>query len=67
MKGIKSIIKKSYRDLKYRLGRVPTLMDFYKNGEVDPLLILEHYKTYYYFCRVVDREQCTESLTEKKS
>ena len=66
MKGIKSIIKKSYRDLKYRLGRVPTLMDFYKNGEVDPLLILEHYKTYYYFLQSVDREQCTESLTEKE-
>ena len=66
MKGIKSIIKKSYRDLKYRLGRVPTLMDFYKNGEVDPLFILEHYKTYYYFLQSVDREQCTESLTEKE-
>ena len=66
MKGIKSIIKKSYRDLKYRLGRVPLLMDFYENAEVDPLLILEHYKTYYHFLQSVDREQCTEPLTEKE-
>lgn len=66
MKGIKSIIKKSYRDLKYRLGRVPLLMDFYENAEVDPLLILEHYKTYYHFLQSVDRGQCTEPLTEKE-
>ena len=66
MKGMKTIIKKSYRDLKYRLGRVPMLMDFYKNGEVDPLLILEHYKTYYHFLKSVEREQCTEFFTEKE-
>lgn len=27
MKGIKAIIKKSYRDLKYRLGKIPMLMN----------------------------------------
>ena len=30
------------------------------------MLILEHYKTYYYFLQSVDREQCTETLTEKE-
>lgn len=66
MKGIKAIIKKSYRELKYRLGRVPYLIDFYENGEVDPLVILDNYKTYYHFLQSVDREQCTYSLTEKE-
>ena len=46
IKGIKAIIKKSYRDLKYRLGRIPMLLDFYENGEIDPLLILDNYRTY---------------------
>lgn len=66
LKGIKAIIKKSYRDLKYRLGRAPLLIDFYKNGEVDPLVILDHYKTYHHFLQSVDREQCTEMLTENE-
>lgn len=52
--------------MKYRLGRVPLLIDFYKNGEVDPLVILDHYKTYYHFLQSVDREQCTEMLTENE-
>lgn len=66
IKGIKTIIKKSYRDLKYRLGRVPLLIDFYNNGEVDPLLILENYKTYYHFLQGVDKNECQQMLTEKE-
>ena len=66
IKGIKTIIKKSYRDLKYRLGRVPLLIDFYENGEVDPLLILDNYKTYYHFIQNVDKDQCKEVLTDKE-
>lgn len=66
IKGIKTIIKKSYRDLKYRLGRVPLLIDFYENGEIDPLVILDNYKTYYHFLQNVDRDVCKEVLTEKE-
>lgn len=46
IKGMKSIIKSSYRNLKNRLGRIPYLVDFYENGEVDPLVIIREYKTY---------------------
>lgn len=46
IKGMKSIIKESYKNLKYRLGRVPYLIDFYENGEVDPTVIVREYKTY---------------------
>lgn len=66
IKGIKAIIKKSYRDLKYRLGRVPLLIDFYRSGEVDPLLILDNYKTYYQFLHSVDRNECQSILSEKE-
>lgn len=66
IKGIKSIIKKSYQDLKYRLGRVPKLIDFYENGEVDPILILDNYKTYYQFLLTIDPEQCRDSLSEQE-
>lgn len=66
MKGIKSIIKKGYRDLKYRLGRVPLLIDFYKNGEIDPIIILEQYKTYYFFMQNVEMNHFSEILSEQE-
>lgn len=66
IKGIKTIIKNSYRDLKYRLGRVPLLIDFYRNGEVDPFLILENYKSYYHFLQSVDKKEFQQGLTEKE-
>lgn len=40
MKGIKSIIRKSYMDLKDRLGKISYLQDFYESGEIDPLVII---------------------------
>ena len=49
IKGMKSIIRESYITLKNRLGRVPYLLDFYENGEVDPLVIIKEYKTYQAF------------------
>ena len=54
MKGIKGIIRESYNSLKDKLGRRPYLMDFYSNNEVDPLLIIKEYKSYYNFLRKVD-------------
>lgn len=66
IKGIKTIIKKSYRDLKYRLGKIPFLIDFYENGEIDPLVILDNYKTYYHFLQSVDKDVCKEILSERE-
>lgn len=66
-KGIKVIIKNSYRDLKYRLGRVPLLIDFYRNGEVDPFLILDNYTSYYHFLQRVDKKECKQELTEREA
>lgn len=54
MKGIKEVIRQSYQNLKNRLGRIPYLVDFYKEGEVDPLLILKHYKSYDGFLSVME-------------
>lgn len=56
IKGMKSIIKESYISLKNRLGRVPYLLDFYENGEIDPLLIIREYKTYQSFLESVEKE-----------
>ena len=66
IKGMKSIIRESYVSLKNRLGRVPYLLDFYENGEVDPLVIIKEYKTYQAFLEAVERELYTGRLNEQE-
>ena len=64
IKGMKSIIKSSYMNLKNRLGRIPYLVDFYENGEVDPLVIIREYKTYQAFLESEERELYAGKLYE---
>ena len=66
IKGLKRIIRESYKNLKYKLGRVPRLIDFYENGEVDPLLILNEYKTYHAFLENVEESYSANALNEKQ-
>lgn len=66
IKGIKSIIKSSYKNLKNRLGRVPYLLDFYDNGEVDPLVIIREYKTYQAFLESEEKELYIGKITEQE-
>lgn len=66
IRGIKSIIKESYISLKSRLGRIPYLLDFYKNGEIDPLVIIKEYKTYYAFLETMERGTYICSFTEQE-
>jgi superfamily II DNA or RNA helicase len=66
IRGMKSIIKESYITLKNRLGRMPRLYDFYKNNEVDPLVIIKEYKTYYAFIENVEKGNCNCGLTDSE-
>ncbi len=66
IRGMKSIIKESYISLKSRLGRIPYLLDFYENGEVDPLVIIKEYKTYYAFLEAMERNTYVCSFTEQE-
>ena len=67
IRGMKSIINESYVSLKNRLGRIPGLYDFYRYNEVDPLVIIKEYKTFYQFLESVEKENyiCTLSEEEK--
>lgn len=60
---INDIIKKSYIQLKNRLGRIPYLIDFYREGEVDPMLILSQYKTYHNFLEAVESSYNADGMT----
>jgi superfamily II DNA or RNA helicase/HKD family nuclease len=66
IKGMKTIIRDSYTSLKNRLGRVPYLMDFYENGEIDPLVIIREYKTYQAFLESAEKELYVGSINEQE-
>lgn len=55
-----AIIKEKYNNLKYKLGKIPTLVEFYKLGEIDPILILENknkkINSYYNFLKTYEED-----------
>lgn len=66
LSGIKTFIKESYKNLKYKLNRTPLLMDFLSNYEVDPLVILKEYKTYYKLLESIDASSIEKPLNDKE-
>lgn len=56
-----------YNALKERLGKIPSILDFYLNGEIDPMLFVEQSKSYDQFVRKVDKDyQIVFSEKEEK-
>jgi hypothetical protein len=62
-----ALFKEKYNNLKYKLGRIPSLYDFAINGEFNPEIILNHnkFKTYHDFLDDVDSEY-ESALTEEE-
>lgn len=71
------IIKESYQQLKYKLGKVPSLMDFETYGEIDVLRIFDNpslgsyyrflvkYEKEYTIRLSPEQEQCVEFISKK--
>jgi superfamily II DNA or RNA helicase/HKD family nuclease len=51
-----SDLKKDYTLLKYKLGRIPMMMDFIEHGSRDPFLYVNYSNSYYNFIVKVERE-----------
>lgn len=51
-----NLLKEKYYQLKDRIGRIPTILDFYEYGEIDPMLFVEYSGTYDSFVRKYDPE-----------
>ena len=51
-----NIIKKEYHYLKQVVGKVPSLVDFFEHGAIDPALIFQKYKSYVDFLIAVKEE-----------
>lgn len=47
-------LKKDYFLLKYRLGRIPMMMDFVESNSRDPFLFVQYSKSYYNFVNKAD-------------
>jgi superfamily II DNA or RNA helicase/HKD family nuclease/phage repressor protein C with HTH and peptisase S24 domain len=62
---ILSDLKKDYQLLKYRLGRMPMMVDFLNHDARDPFLFVEYAKSYYNFVKKVDTT--FEKNLDKKS
>jgi hypothetical protein len=59
-------LKKDYNLLKYRLGRIPMMMDFIEHGARDPFLYVDYAKSYYSFMLRVERLDNKELSDFKK-
>ena len=61
-----NLLKEKYFQLKNRIGRIPTICDFYEHGEIDPMLFVEYSGTYDRFVRKYDPD-CKVSFTPEES
>lgn len=52
------LLKESYQQLKFKVGHIPTLMDFETYGSIDPLRIFDNgtYGSYYMFLKKCDKD-----------
>lgn len=59
-------LKKDYNLLKFKLGKVPMMMDFIEHGSRDPYLYVKRFKSYYNFA-VKEEENHELALSEKQT
>lgn len=52
----KKFLVEKYQILKNKLGHIPSILDFYEYGEIDPMLFINYSKTYDNFLRIADQE-----------
>ena len=60
-----SDLKKDYNLLKFKLGRIPMMMDFIEHGSRDPYLYVEYSSSYYNFIVKVEQKNKIE-LTKQQ-
>jgi hypothetical protein len=62
----KKDLVKDYELLKYKLGRIPTMVDFLEHGSRDPELFVDYNKSYYNFIKGID-SNVTYALNSRHS
>ena len=54
------LLKEQYELLKHKLGRVPGMVDFLHHGGIDPMLFVEHQKSYARFLSKHEKEDAPQ-------
>lgn len=62
----KKFLKTAYDDLKFKLNRIPMLMDFYELGSVDPRIIIQYKPSYDEFLTSVDSTYQSEISSQQR-
>lgn len=52
----KKLLREKYFLLKNKVGRIPSILDFYEFSEIDPLLFISYAGTYHNFLKMIDDE-----------
>lgn len=53
----KKMLVEKYNILKNRLGRIPSIVEFYEFGEIDPMIFIEYSKeSYHKFLQIADKD-----------
>ncbi len=50
------LLKEEYTTLKIKLNKIPSLVNFYQYGSIDPQLIISNSKSYYNFLKKIDKD-----------
>ena len=60
-------LKEMYFNLKYKLGHVPSITEFYQYGDIDPILFIEYKKAAYHkFVQAVDKDSAAHKYTDEQ-
>ena len=60
------LLKESYQNLKYKLGRVPDLKDFVEHGSIDPMKFIYKCGSYYAFLKKYDQDDYRVQLNKRE-
>ena len=70
----KAFLEQQYQQIKKRFGRAPTFTEFYRDGDIDPILFVEYkstnknlYRSYYSFIHNVDTECGLKNFSEEQN
>lgn len=63
----KKLLVEKYINLKNKLGRIPSILDFYLYGDIDPLILLNYSQTYHQFLQSVEDEYTYQFTVRKIS
>jgi hypothetical protein len=58
-------LKKDYNLLKFKLGRIPMMMDFIEHGSRDPYLFVDYSNSYYNFFLKVEKLESSELTAQE--